>query len=255
MRSENFQRPSVILPARGSTDARCIHFFIGTDRQYLFTDGELAYYRYRRTPFWRATLSLRNANHLIPQRTFHIYRWWIHFSTGIDGEYLFTDGELAYHRYGRYRRTGFSRPTLCPRNANYFICQRTFHICRWWIHFSIGTDGEYLFTDGELAYHRYRRTGFWRATLCPGIANYLIPQRTLNICRWWIHISIGTDGEYLFTDGELTYHRYRRTEFWRATFCSRNANYLIPMQRKFNSNNFYLVLCMGALKTSNYVHC
>ena len=114
---------------------------------------------------------------------------------------LFTDGELAYHRYRWYRRTGFWRATLCPHNANYLICQLTFHIYRWWIHFCIGADGQYLFTDGELA--------FWMVTLCPHNANYLICQRTFHIYRWWIHFSVGTDGEYLFTDGELAYHRYQ----------------------------------------------
>jgi hypothetical protein len=70
------------------------------------------------------------------------------------GQSLFTDGELAYHRYRRYRRTVFWRATLCHRNnANYLIHQRNLQIYRWRIHLSIGTDGQSLFTDGELAYH------------------------------------------------------------------------------------------------------
>ena len=43
--------------------------------------------------------------------------------------------------------------------GNSFLHPYWWRIChnRWWIQFSIGTDGQYLFTDGELPYHRYRR--------------------------------------------------------------------------------------------------
>jgi hypothetical protein len=77
-----------------------------------------------------------------------------YFSIGIDGQSNFTDCELAYHRYRRYRRTVFGRATLCHRNnANYLIHHRTLQIYRSSIHFSIGIDGQSLFTDGELGYH------------------------------------------------------------------------------------------------------
>ena len=184
--------------------------------------------------FWRATsASLDNAHQLTCQRTLQIYRWWIHFSIGTEGQSLFSDGELPCHRYRRYRRTVFWRATSASLdNAHQFTCQRTLQIYRWWIHLSIGTGGQSLFTDGELPYHRYRRTVFWRATLCHrNNANYLNCQRTFQIYRLCIHFFIGTDGQSLFTDRELTYHRYRRyrrTVFWRAILCHRNnANYLI----------------------------
>ena len=86
-----------------------------------------------------------------------------------------------------YRRTVFWRATLCHcNNANYLIHQRTLQIYRWLIHFSIGTGGQSLFTDGELAYHRYRRyrrTVFWRATLCHCIKWYLISKKW---CLAWL---------------------------------------------------------------------
>ena len=124
----------------------------------------------------------------------------------------------------------FWRATLASlHNSKYLIRQQTFHIYRWWIHFSIGTDGQSLFTDGELTYHLYRRKVFWRATLASlHNAKYLIFQQTFRIYRWWIHFSIGTDGQSLFNNGELNYHLYQRTVFWRATLASLyNANYLI----------------------------
>ena len=112
--------------------------------------------------------------------------------------------------------------TLCPcNNANYLIHERILHIYRSCIHFSIRTDRQLRFTDGELVYHRYRPyrwTRFWRATLCPcNNANYLIHERILHIYRSCIHFSIPTDGQLRFTDGELVYHRYRPyrwTRFW-----------------------------------------
>ena len=75
------------------------------------------------------------------------------------------------------------------------------HIYRSCIHFSIRTDGQLRFTDGQLVYHRYRPyrwTRFWRATLCPcNNANYIIHERILHIYRSCIHFSIGTDGQHL----------------------------------------------------------
>ena len=71
--------------------------------------------------------------------------------------FRFTDGELVYHRYRPYRWTRFLGATLCPcNNANYLIHERILHIYRSCIHFSIRTDGQLRFTDGELVYHRYR---------------------------------------------------------------------------------------------------
>ena len=74
--------------------------------------------------------------------------------------------------------------TLCPcNNANYLIHEGILHIYRSCIHFSIRTDGQLRFTDGQLVYHRYRPyrwTRFLGATLCPcNNANYLIHERIL----------------------------------------------------------------------------
>ena len=78
---------------------------------------------------------------------------------------------------------------------------KNLHISRSCIHFSIGTDGQCRFTDGELVYHRYRPyrwTRFLGATLCPcNNANYIIHERILHIYRSCIHFSIGTDGQHL----------------------------------------------------------
>ena len=90
-------------------------------------------------------------------KNLHIYRSCIHFSIRTDGQCRFTDGELVYHRYRPYRWTRFFGATLCPcNNANYLIHERILHIYRSCIHFSIRTDGQLRFTDGELVYHRYR---------------------------------------------------------------------------------------------------
>ena len=52
---------------------------------------------------------------------------------------------------------GFWGATSCPcNNANYLIHERILHIYRSCIHFSIRTDGQLRFTDGQLVYHRYR---------------------------------------------------------------------------------------------------
>ena len=97
--------------------------------------------------------------------------------------------------------------------ANYLIHERILHIYRSCIHFSIRTDGQLRFTDGQLVYHLhrpYRWTRFLGATLCPcNNANYLIHERILHIYRSCIHFSIRTDGQLRFTDGKLVYHRYR----------------------------------------------
>ena len=134
-------------------------FTICTDR----TDGQ---------GFWGATLCpCNNANYLIHEGILHIYRSCIHFSIRTDGQLRFTDGQLVYHRYRPYRWTRFSGATLCPcNNANYLIHERILHIYRSCIHFSIRTDGQLRFTDGQLVYHRYRPyrwTRFLGATLCP----------------------------------------------------------------------------------------
>ena len=166
-------------------------FTIGTDR----TDGQ---------GFWGATLCpCNNANYLIHERILHIYRSCIHFSIRTDGQLRFTDGQLVYHRYRPYRWTRFLGATLCPcNNANYLIHERILHIYRSCIHFSIRTDGQLRFTDGQLVYHRYRPyrwTRFLGATLCP--CNNAKYERILHIYRSCIHFSIGTDGQ----------HRYRWT--------------------------------------------
>ena len=195
-----------------------IHFSIRTDGQLRFTDGQLVYHRYRPyrwTRFLGATLCpCNNANYLIHERILHIYRSCIHFSIRIDGQLRFTDGQLVYHRNRPYRWTRFLGATLCPcNNANYLIHERILHIYRSSIHFSIRTDGQLRFTDGQLVYHRYRPyrwTRFLGATLCPcNNANYLIHERILHIYRSCIHFSIRTDGQLRFTDGKLVYHRYR----------------------------------------------
>ena len=141
-----------------------------------------------------------------------------------------TDGKLVYHRYRPYRWTRFWRATLCPcNNANYLIHERILHIYRSCIHFSIRTDGQLRFTDGELVYHWYRPyrwTRFLGATLCPcNNANYLIHERILHIYRSCIHFSIRTDGQLRFTDGKLVYHLYRPYR-WTRFF----GGYLMPLQ-------------------------
>ena len=66
---------------------------------------------------------------------------------------------------------GFWGATLCPcNNANYPIHERILHIYRSCIHFSIRTDGQLRFTDGQLVYHLYRPYR-WRRFL----GGYLMP--------------------------------------------------------------------------------
>ena len=154
---------------------------------------------------WQCTsvLSRRSRNENL------YYRWCIDLSIGTSGEELFTDGKLPlYHPYRRYRWTRFLRPTSRPwNNANYLSHQRILHIHRWCIHFSIGTDEQPRFTDGKLplpSVPRYQWTKFLTATSSPWTkANYLFHQATLDIHRWCIHFSIGTDEQPRFTDGKL----------------------------------------------------
>ena len=122
--------------------------------------------------FWGATLCpCNNANYLIHEGILHIYRSCIHFSIRTDGQLRFTDGQLVYHRYRPYRWTRFLGATLCPcNNANYLIHERILHIYRSCIHFSIRTDGQLRFTDGQLVYHRYRPYRWTRF-----LGGYLLP--------------------------------------------------------------------------------
>ena len=202
-------------------------FTIGTDR----TDGQ---------GFWGATLCpCNNANYLIHERILHIYRSCIHFSIRTDGQLRFTDGQLVYHWYRPYRWTRFLGATLCPcNNANYLIHERSLHIYRSCIHFSIRTDGQLRFTDGQLVYHRYRPYRWTRFLGATAIAMLTIhPFLVYHRYHWTrflgatAHFSIRTDGQLRFTDGQLVYHRYRPyrwTRFLGATLCPcNNANYLI----------------------------
>ena len=66
---------------------------------------------------------------------------------------------------------GFWGATLCPcNNANYLIHERILHIYRSCIHFSIRTDGQLRFIDGQLVYHRYRPYRWTRF-----LGGYLMP--------------------------------------------------------------------------------
>ena len=160
-------------------------FTIGTDR----TDGQ---------GFWGLPYC-NVAKYLIHERILHIYRSCIHFFIRTDGQLRFTDGELVYHRYRPYRWTRFLGATLCPcNNANYLIHERILHIYRSRIHFSIRTDGQLRFTDGELVYHRYRPyrwTRFLGATYA--LAIMLTTSFTKGFCtftdRVFISPSVPTD--------------------------------------------------------------
>ena len=184
----------------------CIHFSIGTDGQHLLpmenwftigtdrTDGQgfgglpYALAIMLTTSFTKGFCTFTDRVFIspsVPTDNFDLpmENW---FTIGTDR----TDGQ------------GFLGATLCPcNNANYLIHERILHIYRSCIHFSIRTDGQLRFTDGQLVYHRYRPyrwTRFWRATLCPcNNANYIIHERILHIYRSCIHFSIGTDGQHL----------------------------------------------------------
>ena len=151
----------------------CIHFSIGTDGQCRFTDGELVYHLYRPyrwTRFLGATLCpCNNANYIIHERILHIYRSCIHFSIGTDGQHLrWTIGLPSVPTVPMDKVLG---ATLCPgNNANYLIHERILHIYRSCIHFSIRTDGQLRFTDGQLVYHLYRPYRWTRF-----LGGYLMP--------------------------------------------------------------------------------
>ena len=66
---------------------------------------------------------------------------------------------------------GFWGATLCPcNNPNYLIHERILYIYRSCIHFSIRTDGQLRFTDGQLVYHLYRPYRWTRF-----LGGYLMP--------------------------------------------------------------------------------
>ena len=66
---------------------------------------------------------------------------------------------------------GFWGATLCPcNNANYLIHERILYIYRSCIHFSIRTDRQLRFTDGQLVYHLYRPYRWTRF-----LGGYLMP--------------------------------------------------------------------------------
>ena len=212
----------------------CIHFSIRTDGQLRFTDGQLVYHRYR--PYrWTRFLGLPYALAIMLTTSFtkgfctFTDRVFISPSVPTDNFDLPMDNWFTIGT-DRTDGQGFWGATLCPcNNANYLIHERILHIYRSCIHFSIRTDGQLRFTDGQLVYHRYRPyrwTRFLGATLCPcNNANYLIHERILHIYRSCIHFSIRTDGQLRFTDGQLVYHRYRPYRWTRFL-----GGYLMPLQ-------------------------
>ena len=143
-------------------------------------------------------------------KNLHIYRSSIHFSIGTDGQCRFTDGELVYHLYRPYRWTRFLGATLCPcNNANDLIHERILHIYRSCIHFSIRTDGQLRFTDGQLVYHRYRPYRWTRFLGLPyALAIMLTTSFTKGFCtftdRVFISPSVPTDNFDLPMDNWFT---------------------------------------------------
>ena len=206
-----------------------IHFSIRTDGQLRFTDGQLVYHLYRPYRWTRFLGGLPYALAIMLTTSFTkgfcTFTDRVFISPSVPMDNWFTIGT------DRTDGQGFWGATLCPcNNANYLIHERILHIYRSCIHFSIRTDGQLRFTDGQLVYHRYRPyrwTRFLEATLCPcNNANYLIHERILHIYRSCIHFSIRTDGQLRFTDGQLVYHRYRPyrwTRFLGATLCPCNT--------------------------------
>ena len=103
---------------------------------------------------------------------------------------------------------GFWGATLCPcNNANYPIHERILHIYRSCIHFSIRTDGQLRFTDGQLVYHLYRPYR-WRRFLggLPyALAIMLTTSFTKGFCTFTDRVFISpsvptdTDGRNNFT--------------------------------------------------------
>ena len=139
----------------------CIHFSIRTDGQLRFTDGELVYHRYR--PY-RRTRFLGLPYALAIMLTTSFTKGFCTFT-----DRVFTSPSVPTDNFDlpmenwftigtdRTDGQGFLGATLCPcNNANYLIHERILHIYRSCIHFSIRTDGQLRFTDGELVYHRYR---------------------------------------------------------------------------------------------------
>ena len=79
--------------------------------------------------------------------------------------------------------------------------QRILQIYGLYIYFmSIGTDGQPPFTDGKSNLPSVPMDKVFEGTSCLGIT--LRHQRILKIYRWYIHFSIGTDGQPPFTDGQ-----------------------------------------------------
>ena len=79
--------------------------------------------------------------------------------------------------------------------------QRILQIYGLYIYFMfIGTDGQPPFTDGKSNLPSVPMDKVFEGTSCLGIT--LRHQRILKIYRWYIHLSIGTDGQPPFTDGQ-----------------------------------------------------
>ena len=136
------------------------------------------------------------------------YRWCIDLSIGTSGEELFTDGKLLSIGTVGTDGQGFRglphaleiTLTTCFTKEVYTLTDGVF------ISPSVPTDNLALPTVNCLyhPYRWYRWTRFLRATSCPwNNANYLFYQTILDIHRWCIHFSVGTDGQPRFTDGKL----------------------------------------------------
>ena len=182
---------------------------------------------------------------LIVNSLLHRYQWWlclhwlwIQFSISADEQHQFTKCELPYHWYRRTvflkgylsirqcSMTNFPTDFTCLLIVNYLLHLYPWWICLnwWWIQFSIGSNKQYLFTNGELHYHQCQQTVFLdgqcQMTDLPNRLymlthpEFFFPSVQM-ICFnwWWSQFSIGMDGQYLFSDGELPYHQYQRTMF------------------------------------------
>ena len=86
--------------------------------------------------------------------------------------------------------------------------QRILQIYRWYIHLSIGTDRQRPFNDGKLDLPSVPSLPMNKVFDFEGyliaLEFNLIHQRKSRIYRSCIHLSIGTDGQSLFTDSKLT---------------------------------------------------